>query len=444
MFRTALLLASVAAFVVAPLNAQDGKPANAKRSYVRLSNRANAVLVEPVTPNPHEHIVAVNVHPDNLNTFEYFIGRELGKRGYRTIEINYYGRENTFEEFLQPIAAAIRFARTLPGVDTVILTGHSGGGPELTFYQEIAEKGPAACQVSDRLYKCDESGLAGLPKADAMLILEANIGAPHRVMGIDPSIIGRGPSAHIPALDPYTVANGFDPVKGTAEYSSDFKKKYESAMHRRSEQIIADAEARITAIDAHKGLFSDDEPFLVTGTATSSLGPRLNLQDPSILSETHEEHLSLMADGSRTVGIVKTTRLAAAPKPAQRDAYQDTVLNNTVRHYLSFQAVTTTPDFAITKNNILGIDWRSSANSAVGSVENITVPTLVMAGSCTIHMVPLEIVYDHAAAKDKDFVVVEGGDHEFNPCRPEFGDSQRRTFDYVQAWLDKRFPATGL
>ena len=120
---------------------ESGAPA-AKRTYLRLSSDANAVLVEPKTPSPHEHIVAINVHPDNVNTFEYFIGRELAKRGYRTIEVNYYGEEKTFEEFLPPIAAAIRYARSLPGVDTVILTGHSGGGPELTYYQEIAEKGP--------------------------------------------------------------------------------------------------------------------------------------------------------------------------------------------------------------------------------------------------------------------------------------------------------------
>jgi len=45
------------------------------------------------------------------------------------------------------------------------------------------------------------------------------------------------------------------------------------------------------------------------------------------------------------------------------------------------------------------MDWTSSANSAPGNVEGVSVPTLVMAGSCMIHLVPLEITYDHAAAK---------------------------------------------
>ena len=41
--------------------------------------------------------------------------------------------------------------------------------------------------------------------------------------------------------------------------------------------------------------------------------------------------------------------------------------------------------------------------------------------------------------EDKEFVAVEGGDHYFRPCRPEFGDSESHAFDYVDSWLAKRF-----
>ena len=54
-------------------------------------------------------------------------------------------------------------------------------------------------------------------------------------------------------------------------------------------------------------------------------------------------------------------------------------------------------------------------------------------------MIPLEIAYDHSAAKDKEFVAVEGGDHYFKPCKPQYGDTEKRAFDYVDAWLAKRF-----
>ena len=70
-------------------------------------------------------------------------------------------------------------------------------------------------------------------------------------------------------------------------------------------------------------------------------------------------------------------------------------------------------------------------------MENISVPTLVMAASCAIHLVPLETVFDHSVAKDKEYVAVEGANHGFQPCRPEFGDTKKRAFDYVEAWLHK-------
>ena len=83
----------------------------------------------------------------------------------------------------------------------------------------------------------------------------------------------------------------------------------------------------------------------------------------------------------------------------------------TVRHFLSFLALRTTPEFELTEDAIKGVDWRSSANSSPGNVENVTVPTLVMAGTCAIHLVPLGITFDHSVAKDKEFVAVEGANH---------------------------------
>ena len=81
----------------------------------------------------------------------------------------------------------------------------------------------------------------------------------------------------------------------------------------------------------------------------------------------------------------------------------------------------------------MGVDWKSAMNSTPGNAEGITVPTLVMAMTCHYLMVPDEIIFDHLAAKDKQLVMVEGADHGFTPCRPEFGDTVTRTFDYVDA-----------
>ena len=109
--------------------------------------------------------------------------------------------------------------------------------------------------------------------------------------------------------------------------------------------------------------------------------------------------------------------------------------NTTVREFLAQSAIRIGKDFAFTEDDIVGVDWKSAMNSTPGNAEGITVPTLVMAMTCHYLMVPDEIIYDHLAAKDKELVMVEGATHGFAPCRPEFGDTARRTFDYVDTWL---------
>jgi len=410
-----------------------------KTTYVRLSGRANALLIEPLKPSPKEHILAINIHPEHNNNFEYFLGRLLVARGYRVLEVNYYGPEALTEEFLPPLGAAVRYARTVPGVKTVVLAGHSGGGSLLSYYQEIAEKGPSVCQQPNRMLACDSKGLTDLPKADALMLLEANVGAPHRILSIDPAVDNRDPKARNPALDMYAPQNGFDPKTQSAVYSPAFVKQYSTALHDRTESLIAIAQAKLKAIENHTGPYNDDEPFVVAGMAVHNTGARLNLADPKILSRTHGSHMELMTDGTRPVGIVHSVRTAEPTPVDHRDTLNETSQRGTVRYFLSYLAIRTTSDFEITADDIKGVDWRSSGNAAAGNVENISVPTLVMAGSCYIHLVPLEIVFDHSAAKDKDFVVVEGANHTFQPCRPEFGDSQKRAMDYVDAWLTKRF-----
>ena len=410
-----------------------------KTTYVRLAGNANALLLEPSKPSPKERILAINTHPENYNNFEYFVGRQLVARGYRVLEVNYYGPERTFEEFLSPLAAAVRYARSVPGVKTVVLAGHSGGGPELSYYQEIAEKGPSVCQQPNRLYPCDGKGLTDLPKADALLLLEAHTGAPHWTISIDPAVDTSDPKARNPALDMYAPQNGFDPKTQTAAYSPSFIKQYSAALHLRSESLLAIAQSKLKAIEDQTGPFDDDEPFVVAGMASHATGARLNLADPKLLSQTHAPHMELKADGTRPVEIIHSTRMSERNSLGHRDTLAETSEDVTVRRFLSFRAIRTNADFELTADDIKGVDWQSSANSLPGDVENISVPTLFMAGSCFIHMVPLEIAFDHSAARDKEFVAVEGADHMFRPCRPEFGDSQKYAFDYVDAWLTKRF-----
>ena len=42
------------------------------------------------------------------------------------------------------------------GVEKVVLFAHSGGGPLMSLYQAVAEKGPAWCKGPDKLVECSD------------------------------------------------------------------------------------------------------------------------------------------------------------------------------------------------------------------------------------------------------------------------------------------------
>jgi pimeloyl-ACP methyl ester carboxylesterase len=413
-------------------------PATDRSTFVRLTNNANALIEEPATTDAaHRRIVFLTVHPEHANLFGSFMARELGRRGYRTMMMNYYGAEQTYEEFLAPIAAAIRRLRSLPGAEKVVLIGGSTGGAELTFYQNVAENGPKACQVPEVVYPCRGRNLDNLPKADGVVLIDINVGAPVRTVAIDPAVDDAHPRQRNQALDMFDPHNGFDSKTGAANYSSEFRQRYFAAQGARANHLIDRALARLMKIEKGEGDYKDDEPFVVAGSSRELNGARLDLTDRRLLSRTHAPHLILKADGSTARQIVPSLFPPAKGDVDMVDQLALTTQEVTVRHYLSFYALRTTPDYALTDDNINGLVWRSTVNSAPGNVEGVTVPTLVMAGSCYGHLVFNEIVYDHSAARDKDYVAVEGGNHTLQACDPKYGDVSKRAWDYIDGWLSK-------
>jgi pimeloyl-ACP methyl ester carboxylesterase len=408
-----------------------------KTTFVPLANNANAVILEPVTPDPKRSRFAILIsHPEHVNNFRYFIAPELAKRGYRVMMMNYYGPEHVYEEFLAPMAAAVKYLRGIPGVQKIVLAGHSSGGDELTYYQDVAENGPAACQGPQRVYPC-RGNIEGLAPADGIMMLDARAGAIERLIALDPSVDSRHPREHKPELDMFNARNGYDAQTKSGTYSEAFERTYMQAQGARQNHLIELASERLAKIEKGEGEYKDDEPFIVPGSSDHTYdGAALDLADTRLLSKTHAPHPLLKADGTVSIQIVPTTRSALAD-PAQMDRLDRTTQDVTVRHFLSFLAIRPHPDFAITEDRVIGVEWRSVAESVPGNVQGIKVPSLFMAGTCATHVVFLETAYDLSAAKDKEFVAVEGGDHYFKPCKPEYGDPVKHAFDYVDSWLTK-------
>ena len=443
-FRLRVLAAAAAlAAVLIALHAgawsqETNAPPPGKQTFVRLTNNANAVIAEPETMTPEKsRIVFLTVHPERLNMFNSWIARDLAQRGYRTMMMNYYGPEETYDEFLAPIGAAIKHLRRLPGVQKVVLIGGSTGGSELTFYEDVAENGPKVCQSPEVVYPCRGQDLDNLPKADGVVLLDINVGAPVRTIAIDPSVSSQHPRDRNPALDMFDSRNGFDLQTRVGTYSPEFARKYLAAQGARNNKLIDDAVARLARIDKGEGDYKDDEPFVVPGSSRMENGARLDLADRHFMARTHAPHTLLKTDGTVVTQVVHSVLPPIHDNIDGLDTLERTTQNVTVRHFLSFYALRTTRDYAVTEDDVKGVVWHSTVNSAPGNVEGVKAPTLVMAGSCYGHMVFNEIVFDHSAAKDKEYVAVEGANHNLQPCKPEYGDTKKKAFDYVEAWLNK-------
>jgi hypothetical protein len=403
--------------------------------YVRLGSEADeGLLYEPTPPGPRAGIALLFSHPDG-NTFGYIIGPQMARRGYRILMVNHHGPEVGPWVYASGISRGIDYLRSLPGVKRVVVVGHSGGAHLMAFYEDVAEHGPSACDGAQKLYPCPAAGLSNLARPDGIILLDPPLGAFHAMSGVDPAVKG---NARIAALDAFSAANGFNALTGSGNYSVAFAERFYAAQGARNARIVDRALARLHAIEEGKGQFKDDEPFIVPGMGVNAAGARLYQTDPSaFLAYTKRPHLLLEPHGRTAEVIVRSVRPPMGAFARDLGTLDVMTQDTTVRRFLANYAIRTTPRYAIAVDRIKGVDWDSAVTSVPANARGITVPALVMVMTCHYFVVPGEIIYDHLASKDKTYAAVEGATHMFRPCRPQYGNTVKRTFDYVNAWLSK-------
>jgi hypothetical protein len=406
---------------------------------VRLGGRGetatDGVLYEPSSASASSRIALLFAHPGESN-FNHAAGREMARRGYRILMINHEDDLSPADAYAPSTSAALKYLRGLPGVDTIVVITHSGGGHHMAFYQNAAENGPKACAGSEKIYPCRPERVTGLEKPDGLILLDPTLGALHQMSSIDPAVDSAAPRQRKPELDMFDRRNGYDPATRRATYTPEFARTFYAAQAARGTALIEQARTRLSAIEKGNGEYRDDEPFIVPGMGINATGARLYQPDVRIASSTRAPHVVLKADDTRPTEIARSVRPVSGARPDEAlGTLSMMTQNSTVRRFLAVSAIRTGSDFAFTENNIVGVDWTSAMNSTPGNAEGITAPTLVMSMTCHYLMVPDEIIFDHLAAKDKELVLVEGATHGFTPCRPEYGDTMARTFDYVDAWL---------
>lgn len=371
-------------------------------TYVRLGmgfESMHCMFYEPLVATEKSRIGVVIIHSDQDYSI-FPIGGELAKRGYRTLCGQVRESEETLEEKMLDIKHAVEFLKNYPGIEKVVLMGHSGGATLMSAYQAAAEKGPEIFQEDHMLVKC---GLKEtLIPADGLMTLDSNWGnGSMTLFSIDPAIIEEDGCVKLdPELDIFNPANGFDPYG--AEYSDTFLNKYLKAQAERNNSIVKQALDRLCKLDKGKGLYADDEPFSIPGT--SQIGPcnKLFPQDIHLLSHTKSPYLQLRGDGSRTKEIIRSVRLPRGEFGKGISLSVHGAVLTTVRSYLTNRAVLAGSDYFIRDDGAYGIGWDDTFNCTPGNIRHINAPLLIMGMTGSYEGLAAEEIYNNAPGKDKE------------------------------------------
>jgi hypothetical protein len=406
-------------------------------TYIQFSPaEVKGALYKPDSgPAPH---VGLLVTHRTSNVMGSLTCTELAKRGFAVLCLNPRSDNNEalvrWESIALDVRSGVNFLRKQPGITKVLLLGGSGGGPTMSFYQAVAERGPSYCQGPNKLVQCSGE-LANLPRADGIIFRDAHPGNPvNGIRSLNPAIVNEGqPGQKNPELDPFNPENGYNP-KGPSKYSEAFKKKYFKAQADRMNKLIDDALRKVSLMKEGKYHYPDDDVFVVVGGG----GARLMELDLSIHHGTIKPQKLLKNDGSIVTEVVHSVRRANPALAKESTTFENGARLLTVRSFLSANATRAT-------DSMDGIDDCSTNNSTPCALRNISVPVLIAAMGAHYFIRDNEIHYEVAASSDKDFIVIEGATHGITPCvRCEqspghYSNSVKNFFDYVAKWVNARF-----
>jgi pimeloyl-ACP methyl ester carboxylesterase len=387
--------------------------------------------------NPSSSVAFLVVHR-TANYLAHPVALEMPPRGHTVLAMNprYDNNEPAviFEDIALDIAQGVSYLRALPGIERVVLVGHSGGGPSVSFYQAVAENGATYAQGPHKLTQ-GGAALENLPRADGVVFLDAHPGNGVNILRcLNPAVTNEDKPFDLdPSLDPFLPENGFNP-EGDSTYSDAFLTRYFVAQSRRMNALIARAEHLRGEMEMGRRAPADDDVFTVYRARA-----RLSDISTSVAGGTERPQKLIRNDGHIEASRPVCTVRVPTPRNAAVDKGFSGTLQRTVRSFLSSNAIRST-------DSVEKIDWSSSNNSTIAAVREISVPVLVLAMQAHYFIRDGEMIFDNAASADKDFAIVEGAAHWLKGC-PEasarmgrdYGNARRNLFDYVDAWVRARF-----
>ena len=453
--RLYLALVSACLLLVAPLlassaQADDAAPPNAAApvayhtSTVLLGkDQVIGALYEPDAASPNQSTALFLTHENND-----FIGSvpcvQLAQRGYTVLCVKSQYADQAaadWDSLALDTSASVTYLRGLPTVRKVVLVGWSGGGAIMSYYQNVAQNGLAACQATARLDPCGDD-LADMPPADGVVLLDSIPGiAFSDLTALDASVTDESDlRVRDESLDMFAGRNGYT-ADGSSSYSQAFINRYLKGQAKRENGLIGQAQKLRQQIAHGNGQYSDAAPMQVGRDSA-----RIWEADSSLLSHTKGKYpvLSPQHPDGGAPQVVHSVRVPSAD-PADNGTWDFSKGSFTDDSFLSVGAIRATNP-KITADSISGIDWASSNTATVDNAKGISSPLLIMSMTGHYWLVPSEMYYENAThAKNKTLVFVKGASHGFTPCEAcattpdEFGDTVAETFDYVSNWLQKNY-----
>lgn len=401
----------------------------------------NGALYAPEKEADCKNVAVLAMHSD-ADYLNFPAGRALAGHGYRTLCANPSRPGESLDKKLLDVKACVEYLRGLPGVEKVVLLGHSGGATLMSCYQAVAENGVACFQDEKKIVPISDVG--ELPPADAIFLLDSNWGnGVMTLLSLDPAVKCDCSGVD---LDPaYNLANpevGYAP--DGAHYTDEFIAAYHKAQGERNNRLIDAALERLNALKSGKGTYRDDEPWVIAGASQMAPNNRMFPQDVRLLSHTKGEWPLIHADGSVTVGVIPSLRKPREAKPFT-GMYGMGAMNTTVKAYLASQVIRSTADYGYDETHIYGVDWDSSYCCTPGNMRLVHAPLLLVGLTAGYEFLASECIYEMAASEDKTLAFVEGATHMVWPAKEceefpgQFGDTVKTTFEYAAAWLSKQF-----
>lgn len=409
-----------------------------RNTYLQLPHRQGAVLYQPVTAGEKSRVGIMLMHCD-ADYYGFLPAPELAKRGYTVLTSNVTRSRGPFERKLEDLGRAAAYLKSLPGIEKIVLLGHSGGATLMSAYQAVAEKGVQVFRREGMIVKMQDVGM--LTRADAVMLLDSNWGnGVMTLVSLEPGIRENTSSRDLqPGFELFDPANGYD-AEG-AHYSKAFVTKFHKAQEERNNRLIAFALKRLEKIEKGEGAFDDDEPFVIAGGSQIAPNNKLFPQDIRYLSHTQESYDLIHADASITNEVIRSLRKPHFNRNMVTVNEMATDVT-TIRTFLTCSSIRT-QGFGYDETHIYGVDWNSGFSCTPGNVQYMDAPLLIMGMTGSYEFLAAEQIYRNAASIDKTIAFVEGASHNFVPQKDaesypgQFGDTVRNCFDYVDGWLEK-------